>query len=105
MSELIQNPAIRSDEENLAIIRNLLVGKLVKRAYLFGSRARGDATPESDWDILVDLKEKVSLFDLVNLQLELEDAVGQKVDVISSGGVRPRIWPYIDADKVLIYEE
>lgn len=105
MSELIRKPATRTDEETLEIIRNLLVGRIVTKAYLFGSRARGDATPESDWDILVDLKEKVSLFDLVNLQLELEDAVGQKVDVISSGGVRPRIWPYINADKVLIYEE
>ena len=105
MDELIDKSVFRSDKETLASIKNLLAGMPVKRAYLFGSRARGDATPESNWDILVDLKEEATLFDLAQMHITMENSVAHKVDIVSSGGVRLRIWPYINADKILIYKE
>ena len=49
---------------------------------VFGSVVRGDATPESDIDFLVDLDPGRTLFDLSGLILDLEDALGRKVDVI-----------------------
>lgn len=104
MNEILQNPATRTNEETLDIIRDLLVGKPISRAYLFGSRARGDATPESDWDIIIEVERGFSLFDQARVQILMEDAIGQKVDLVTAGGVRPSIQFHIDQDKMLFYE-
>ena len=46
----------------------------VERVYLFGSRARGDARPDSDWDVLVLLdKEKITSDDHDNISYSLFD--------------------------------
>jgi predicted nucleotidyltransferase len=48
----------------------------------FGSVDRGEAGPESDVDFLVDLAPERTLFDMSGLILDLEDALGHKVDVV-----------------------
>ena len=53
----------------------------VLRSSIFGSVARGEARSDSDIDILVDLPQGKSLFDLVDLQDQLEKRLGKKVDV------------------------
>lgn len=58
----------------------------VKRIALHGSRLRGKARPESDLDVLVDFEDtaagrRVSLFDFIALQHELEDLLGVPVDL------------------------
>ena len=53
------------------------------RSALFGSIVRGEATPESDVDILVEFGKEKSLLDLVGLQFALEDVLHKKVDVIT----------------------
>jgi uncharacterized protein len=58
---------------------------------VFGSRARGDARPDSDLDLLVRFEKGRSLLDLVGLKLELEDLLGIKVDVVSERGLSPYI--------------
>lgn len=50
---------------------------------VFGSAARGDAGPDSDVDILVELEPGRSLLDHVALMLDLGDLLGCKVDVVS----------------------
>lgn len=57
---------------------------------IFGSIARGDETPESDIDFLVEFEKGSSLFDLVRLQAELGKLLGTAVDVVSLGGLKPR---------------
>ena len=57
---------------------------------LFGSVARGDDSPSSDFDFLVDFSTDSSLFDLMRLQEELESLLGSSVDVVSVGGLKPR---------------
>ncbi len=54
---------------------------------VFGSVARGEAGPESDVDLLVEVEEGRSLFDLVGLWQELEDLLGRKVDVVEPEGL------------------
>jgi uncharacterized protein len=76
----------------------------VTRAYLFGSQARGEATPDSDVDVLVELENGVSLFDFIRIKLDLEEILHKSVDLVSTGGLSPYIKPYIDKDKILIYE-
>jgi len=55
---------------------------------LVGSVARGEDTDESDYDFLVDFEDDADLFDIAGLQVDLEDLLGQPVDVVDSSGVK-----------------
>jgi predicted nucleotidyltransferase len=61
----------------------LLKGAGVLRSSIFGSVARGEERPGSDVDILVELPDGKSLFDLIDLEGELRSALGQKVDLVT----------------------
>lgn len=50
---------------------------------LFGSAARGDAGPDSDVDILVDMEPGRSLFDVGGLLMDLQDLLGRRVDIVT----------------------
>jgi predicted nucleotidyltransferase len=50
---------------------------------VFGSVARGEATPESDVDLLVEMPEGTSMFDLVGLWLDFKDLLGCDVSLIT----------------------
>lgn len=54
---------------------------------VFGSVARGEDDRESDVDFLVELEAGRSLLDLGALQMELEELLGCKVDVVTEGGL------------------
>ena len=54
---------------------------------VFGSRARGDARPDSDLDLLVRFEKGRSLLDLVGMKLALEELLGFRVDVVSEPGL------------------
>ncbi len=58
---------------------------------LFGSAARGEAGPGSDLDFLVEMEPGRSLFDLGGFQVDLEEALRCKVDVVTKNGLRERI--------------
>jgi predicted nucleotidyltransferase len=51
---------------------------------VFGSVARGQARPDSDIDLLVELEPGRTVLDLSSLILDLEDALGRKVDVVEN---------------------
>ena len=56
---------------------------------VFGSRARGDAGPESDLDLLVGMEPGRSLLDLVAIKQDLEDLLHMSVDVVSEACLSP----------------
>lgn len=56
---------------------------------VFGSVQRGEANPTSDLDLLVDMSKGRTLFDLVALSDELEEALGVEVDVVTEGSLSP----------------
>lgn len=56
---------------------------------VFGSRARGDAGPDSDLDLLVTLEPGRSLLDLVAIKQDLEDLLRLPVDVVTEAGLSP----------------
>lgn len=76
----------------------------VRRAAVFGSLARGEAGEESDVDLLVELAEGKTLFDLGALKLDLEDALGRRVDLLTYGGIHPLIEKRVLAEQVTIHE-
>jgi len=57
---------------------------------VFGSVARGDDGPNSDFDFLVSFDQDSSLLDAASLMNELSDYLKTPVDVISEGGLKPR---------------
>ena len=58
---------------------------------VFGSVARGDATPTSDVDLLVDLDPGRTLIDLIGFRQDAERILGQPVDVATPSLMKPRI--------------
>ncbi|MGC8690995.1 MAG: nucleotidyltransferase family protein [Caldisericum sp.] len=63
----------------------------VKALELFGSFVRGENTPNSDLDILVDFKEDIDLFTFVELEDYLSNLLGVKVDLVSKRALKPGI--------------
>lgn len=61
--------------------------------YLFGSVARGEATPGSDVDILIDPKpgRRFSLLDQAGVRNDLVDALGRSVDVVLRKALRKEL--------------
>jgi predicted nucleotidyltransferase len=58
---------------------------------VFGSAARGEAGPESDVDLLVELDPDLSLLDFVALKQDLEDLLNLEVDLVTEQGLHRRI--------------
>lgn len=58
---------------------------------IFGSVARNEARPESDFDFLVELEKGRSLFDLGGLSYELQELLEAPVDVVTINCLKPRI--------------
>lgn len=83
-------------------IRPVLSRYGVCRAGVFGSYARGDATPESDLDLLVDLPKGTSLLDLVSLEIELREELGIRVDANTYRAIHPMLRERILNDEIRI---
>lgn len=78
---MVADPTLRRHRE---AILNVAVRHGARNVRVFGSVARGDARPDSDLDLLVDLEPGRSLLDHVALIQDLEDLLGRKVDVVES---------------------
>ncbi|MCG8307692.1 MAG: nucleotidyltransferase domain-containing protein [Cytophagales bacterium] len=74
------------------------------KAYLFGSYVRGEADSESDIDILVELdySQRIGL-QFIQMRIDLEQLLNNKVDLVSLNGISKYIKPLIDNEKRLIY--
>jgi uncharacterized protein len=91
---------IESLEEIPKKIAPILKRHGVSKAALFGSFARREMNASSDIDILVDLADDKSLLDLVALKLDLEEAVGRKVDLVEYSTIHPRLRNQILGEQV-----
>ena len=78
----------------------------VIRAWVFGSYSRGEETPDSDIDILVDSDKtaKLSLLKICSMMIDLEDILGKKVDLVENGKLKDFAVASSNHDKILIYE-
>jgi predicted nucleotidyltransferase len=90
---------------DIQIVKDYFSGQPVIKAYVFGSFSRNEADKDSDIDILVDLDYSKHIgLGFVTMQSELQYKLHKKVDLISSKAVSKYIKPFIEKDKVLIYE-
>jgi uncharacterized protein len=62
----------------------------VRSLSLFGSSARGEDTPQSDLDFIVDFQNK-SFDSYMDLKLFLEDLFARPVDLVLADGIKPRL--------------
>ncbi len=96
--------------------REGLIGKIklvlerfdsVKRAWIFGSFSRADDNASSDIDILIDVpdKEEFTLFDIAEIQNQIQQSIHRKVDVVMKSAIYPHVKKRIESDLKLIYEE
>lgn len=88
-------------------IREFMDSHPIKRAWLFGSCSRGEESPDSDIDILVDYDNsygRVSLFQMGGMLMDLTDLLGCKVDLVENRGLKDFARKSVDRDKILIYE-
>jgi predicted nucleotidyltransferase len=87
----------------------------LKALWVFGSYARGEATEDSDIDILMDFTDSVilNLYDFVALNEELKYILGKDIDLISTEALfhkhmqerDPKFVNLVSQERVIIYEK
>jgi len=76
----------------------------VTRLSIFGSVARGEATEQSDIDLLVEFSKRKSLLALVRLEYEISRAIERKVDLLTEAALSPYLRDRIKQELQVIYE-
>ena len=76
----------------------------IEKVYLFGSYSRGEQTPKSDIDLLIDFDDEASLMDLMNFKLGLENKLSKTVDAVSIDPKETAFYENIRKDQILLYE-
>ena len=95
-----------SEQTLTSIISDYFKTQPVLKAWLFGSYARGEETPESDVDLLVefDHSSPIGLFAYARMWRELEERLGCQVDLVEDGTLLPFAVESANRDKKLVYE-
>ena len=77
----------------------------IKRLSLFGSVARGEAGPDSDVDLAVELDPAahVSLFDLVSLDRRVGELLGRRAELLPEPVEKPRLRANIERDRRYVF--
>ncbi len=98
---------IRTKEEIIELLiknKNLLKKHKVRQIGLFGSYVRNEQTEDSDIDLLVELEDGTTLFDIIELEEMLTGLFGKKVSIVSKNGLSKYIGPYILREAEIIGE-
>jgi predicted nucleotidyltransferase len=74
----------------------------LKQIGVFGSFARNEQKDSSDIDILVQYDEVPDLFKFIDLELELEDILKHKVDLVRREAVRPELKDIIEKEVMFV---
>lgn len=72
-------------------MRRIAAARGATNVRVFGSVGRGEQGASSDLDLLVDMAEGRTLFDLIALSNDLEKRLGVKVDVVTEASLSPYV--------------
>ena len=75
-----------------------------QKVSVFGSYARGQATEKSDVDLHIEKGQMKTLLHIIAFQLDMEEALGRRVDVITSDINDKAFLERIQPDEVTLYE-
>ncbi len=96
---------ILTTEQIKQVISAYFAKKSVKKVWLFGSYARGEADEQSDVDVLIDIDYIPGIAsDYLVWRDELAEKLNKKVDIVSTGWESKHVKPFIDKDKYIIYD-
>ncbi len=94
---------MKTREEVLSILhqvrQDLSARYKVTRVFLFGSYARGEQQEDSDIDILIDVDPTIGIR-FVTLANELEGLLGQRVELVTSRAIAPKMKALLEADSI-----
>jgi predicted nucleotidyltransferase len=76
----------------------------VKKLGIFGSMVRGEATDQSDIDVLVYFSKPKSLLGVVALERQLSRALARRVDLLTEAAISPYLRDRIKRELVVVYE-
>lgn len=95
-----------STQSMLLIISEYFKTQPVEKAWLFGSYSRGEETPNSDVDILVqyDRSHRIGLLKIAGMIVDLENLLNRPVDLVEEKGLLPYARESVNRDKKLFYE-
>ena len=90
----------------LDTIRQYFATQPIRKAWLFGSCSRGEDTPDSDIDILVEYNDSnsISLMTISRIMTSLSKKLKRKIDLVETGCLLPFAEMSVEKDKKLIYE-
>jgi uncharacterized protein len=111
MSEVRHQSRVDSGIDREQVVAKLRVHEAelrrrgVRHAALFGSVARGEGTPKSDIDILIELdpEARVGLFEYVGITQYLSDLFPSRVDIANRSSLKPLVRPSIERDAVHVF--
>ena len=89
-------------KEKRAEIMKIAVKHGAKNIRIFDSAVRGEATPESDIDFLVDAGPNTSSWFPAGLILDLQELLGCRVEVVTERGLNPHIREHVLREAVLL---
>ena len=96
---------ILTQQQIKEIVTDFFSQKPVDKVWLFGSYARGEADDDSDVDVLIAIDYSIPTgWDYVTWDQQLAKKLNKKVDIVSAGWENKHIKPFIDKDKMVIYE-
>ncbi len=98
---MTRDDVIAKLRENEAALRE----QGVVRLSVFGSTARGDRRPDSGVDLLAkfDDSKRLSLLKVIGIELRLSEMLGQRVDLMEEGTLKPRVQSSAERDQVLAF--
>lgn len=103
-SRIEPNDKVYSIGEISEIISPIAKEMGVEKVYLFGSYARGEATSDSDVDLLIDSGRIDSYFGIGKLYSRLNRALEKDLDIVPTDA-DPKFIDKISSDLVLVYAE
>ena len=90
------------NKEQIETIKQTIGKYPTNQIGIFGSYARNEENENSDLDILISFKNNINLLQLLDLENQLSDKLGIKVELITEHALHPKIKPYVFKDLKIV---
>ena len=97
-----------NSNEAIAVLiahRDDLRARGVQHAALFGSVARGEARPDSDVDIMIELdpNARIGVFQYAGIKQFIAELYSRPVDVVDRRSLKPHVRPSAESDAIYAF--
>lgn len=94
------------DSQIISKLQEYFKTQPIKKAWIFGSYARGEENNYSDLDIMVEYEcgYRPGLFGISKIMEDLKKLIGKNIDLVEKGFLYPLIAKEVEKQKIEIYE-